>query len=322
MFETLADNIYCIKIPLPNTPLKSLNTTVIKGDDRNLVIDTGLNHDDCFEAMNNGLNALDIDRNKTDFLITHFHMDHFGLLSRLMTDNSRLYFNRPEAEILETWDNWDSTLESAKNNGFPADKLMTALENHPGFKYGTDWLPQIQHMQDNDIIHVGKYQLQCIETPGHTLGHICLYEPKNKIFIAGDHILGDITPNIQGWENNEVALADYFHSLDKVYPLEVELVVPGHRSVFSNFRERIDYLKSHHIERLDEIYGIIAKKPCNAYQTAAKMHWDIRAKTWEDFPIAQQWFATGEALAHLHYLQQEKHIKVQVVDEIYIYSLT
>ena len=314
MFEKLAENIFCIKIPLPNTPLKSLNSVVFKGADRNLVIDTGLNHDDCFTAMENGLQALDIDRNKTDFLITHFHADHFGLLTRLITPDSRLYFNRPEAEILENWGNWEPALELAKINGFPEDKLREALENHPGYKYGTSWIPEMQLLQDNDEITVGEYRLQCIETPGHTPGHICLYEAKNKIFISGDHILGDITPNIQGWEDNETALADYFRSLEKVYPFEVDLVVPGHRSIFSDFKSRIKALKAHHIERLEEVESIISTGPCNAYQTAAKMHWDIRAKTWDDFPVAQKWFATGEALAHLHYLEQEKQIERRTID--------
>jgi len=34
------------------------------------------------------------------------------------------------------------------------------------------------------------------------------------------------------------------------------------------------------------------------------MTWDIKASCWEDFPIAQQWFATGEALSHLRYLEE------------------
>jgi len=319
MIETLAKNIFCIKLPLPNTPLKSLNTTVIKSKERNLVIDTGLNHDDCYKAITDGFTELDIDRNKTDFLVTHFHADHIGLLPRLLTKSSRFYFNRPEAKILQTWKGWDKMLKLARLNGFPDDQLKLALENHPGYKYGADWLPEVQLLDDNDIITVGDYKLQCISTPGHTLGHICLYEPENKIFISGDHVLGDISPNILGWEDNSIALADFLQSLDKVYSYDVSLVVPGHRRVFSDFRGRIDQLKAHHEERLNEVLNIIHQSDCNAYTTARLMQWDIRAKSWDDFPIAQKWFATGEALAHLQYLQQNKQIKRELVDNIYHY---
>ena len=320
MIQTLAENFYCIKLPLPNTPLKSLNSVIIKGKDRNLIIDTGLNHDDCFNAMHKAIKALDIDLNRTDFLITHFHADHFGLLHRLVTASSKLYFNRPESEILESWEGWEPTLLSAKNNGFPEHQLRAALESHPGFKHGSDWTPEIQIMHDNDEITVGDYTLRCITTPGHTVGHICLYEAQHKIFIAGDHILGDITPNIQGWENNDVALADYFRSLDKVYPLDVDLVVPGHRSLMRNFKQRITELKAHHVERLEEVLSIISDNNADAYQTASQMHWDIRAKSWDDFPVAQKWFATGEALAHLHFLDQDKKIARQTVNGIFVYS--
>ena len=77
MVKTLANNIFCIKIPLPGTPLKSLNSVVFKGKDRNLVIDTGLNHDECFNAIKAGLIELDIDLNHTDFFLTPFSCRSF-----------------------------------------------------------------------------------------------------------------------------------------------------------------------------------------------------------------------------------------------------
>jgi hypothetical protein len=34
------ESLYRIIVPLPNSPLKDLNSYVIKGEDRNLIIDT------------------------------------------------------------------------------------------------------------------------------------------------------------------------------------------------------------------------------------------------------------------------------------------
>ncbi|MCK7577802.1 MAG: hypothetical protein MZV65_19755 [Chromatiales bacterium] len=39
------------------------------------------------------------------------------------------------------------------------------------------------------------------------------------------------------------------------------------------------------------------------------MTWDIDCESWEQFPIAQKWFAVGEAIAHLRYLESERRIK-------------
>jgi len=159
----------------------------------------GVEPDECFEVMKAGLEELKIDPNRNDFFITHLHADHFGLVSRLIAASSRVYFNRPDAEIIEAWPGWGPMLTYAAENGFPEGELQLAIEQHPGFKFSSEWVPELNILQDGDIINVGEYHFRCVYTPGHSLGHTCLYEPEKKILVAGDHILIDITPNIQCW---------------------------------------------------------------------------------------------------------------------------
>jgi hypothetical protein len=45
-----------------------------------------------------------------------------------------------------------------------------------------------------------------------------------------------------------------------------------------------------------------------AYEVASRMTWDIKCNSWEEFPLAQKWFATGEAISHLRYLKEKKRI--------------
>ena len=115
-------------------------------------------------------------------------------------------------------------------------------------------------------------------------------------------VLFDITPHIESWAYDTNSLADYMASLDKVYDLPVDLVLPGHRNFRGSLKERIDELKIHHRKRADEVLKVLGSETLNAYAIAARMSWDIDCETWEDFPIAQRWFATGEAIAHLRYL--------------------
>jgi glyoxylase-like metal-dependent hydrolase (beta-lactamase superfamily II) len=188
-------------------------------------------------------------------------------------------------------------------HGFPENELRTAIENHPGNRFGSDWIPALHILADGDWIDVGEYGFECVATPGHTLGHTCLYEPDQRLLIAGDHILGDITPNIQCWSDNANPLRLYLDSLDKVRHLAVDLVLPGHRSLFSNCTQRIQELEKHHKQRLDEVQKILNGSSLTAYAVASRMTWDIRG-SWEEFPVAQKWFATGEALSHLRYLEE------------------
>ncbi len=308
MPEEILPGFYRLEIPLPDSPLKSLNSYIITGSTRNLIIDTGFNRDECLAVMQKGLNDLNIDLACTDFFITHLHADHFGLVEKLKTPSSTIYFNRPDAEILDGWDGFEHMFAYAAKNGFPEFELRNAFNQHPGKKFGTQWVPELKILQDGDLLEVGDYKLTCIETPGHSLGHTCLYEADKKLLISGDHILGDITPNIQGWSDEQNMLKFYLNSLDKVSLLDVDIVLPGHRRLLKNFRERIEELKHHHMARLDEILSILDRGSRHAYGVASKMHWDIKCDSWEQFPIPQKWFATGEAIAHLRYLEETQQI--------------
>ncbi|MEE9913299.1 MAG: MBL fold metallo-hydrolase [Deltaproteobacteria bacterium] len=308
MADEIMKQLYRIVVPLPNSPLKDLNSYVIKGDNRNLIIDTGFNRSVCYEAMQQGLTQLGIDLSRTDFMLTHMHADHTGLVSRLATPTSKIFFSRIDSQVFDEDNSWQPLIDFAEINGFPADELQKALNSHPGFKYSPETKPVFTLIDDGDVIECGGYRLQCIATPGHTQGHICLYEEDRKIFFSGDHILFDITPHIESWAYTTNSLADYIASLDRVYSLSVDLVLPGHRNFQGNLKNRIDELKTHHHERADEVMDALGGKALNAYHIAAGMTWDIDCETWEDFPIAQKWFATGEAIAHLRYLEGEGRI--------------
>jgi glyoxylase-like metal-dependent hydrolase (beta-lactamase superfamily II) len=134
--------------------------------------------------------------------------------------------------------------------------------------------------------------------------------------------LVDITPNIQCWSARENPLKYYLESLDKIHKLEVDLVLPGHRRLIEDHRARIKELKEHHRLRLKEVLTILQMNSLDAFQVASRMTWDIKAKTWDEFPLAQKWFATGEALSHLIYLEEEGKLMRRVEDNITVFAKT
>ncbi|MBT4365089.1 MAG: MBL fold metallo-hydrolase [Desulfobacterales bacterium] len=321
MIEEIFPDLFRIEIPLPDSPLKSINSYVIKSDEKNLIIDTGLNRKVCLDAMLAGLKELDVDLDKTDFFITHSHADHSGLVPKLVRGSNSTYFNKPDFENLKLWKGLDYIVEYATAQGFPEDLLRKAFEGHPGFKYSPDKIPNLTLLEENDTLNCGDYSFKCIETPGHTRGHLCLYEANNKIMVSGDHILIDITPNIQCWSDEINPLKEYIDSLEKVYEMDVDLVLPGHRRCFKNFKERIDGLIEHHKQRADEIIVLLEKESKNSYQIASEMTWDIKVKSWDEFPPAQKWFATGEAISHVRYLEREGKIHRKIEKDIVMFSI-
>jgi glyoxylase-like metal-dependent hydrolase (beta-lactamase superfamily II) len=324
MIEKIAPNIFRIEIPLPTGELQSINSYIIKSGKRNLLIDTGLGTDSCVSIMTEKLKEVGADLNNTDFFITHCHRDHFGLVPRLIKDGSIIYIDKLEAEIIGKLNS--GAIEDEINgfislSGFPEKKIETIFPSMPNrnVKQGAP-LP-FRFLEDGDIIDIWDYHFKCIKTPGHSKGHVCLYEPGKKIFVSGDHLLGDITPGIQGGFNDDDPLADYLFSLDKTSRLDIEIVLPGHRNIFRNCRERINEIKIHHDQRIREVLSILKDGEKNAYETASRMSWDVEQDSWESMPLMQQFFAAGEAYAHLKYLANRNIIIQESTGSILIYSL-
>jgi glyoxylase-like metal-dependent hydrolase (beta-lactamase superfamily II) len=138
---------------------------------------------------------------------------------------------------------------------------------------------------------------------------MCLYEPRKKVLFSGDHLLNEITPGIQLRSDEGNPVKEYLSSLDKIYGLNVTLVLPGHKSIFRKCKERINELKYHHQKRTQEIISILERGRQNAYQVASQMSWDIVYDSWDLFPVMQKWFAVGEAMAHLKYLEEGGEIR-------------
>jgi glyoxylase-like metal-dependent hydrolase (beta-lactamase superfamily II) len=318
LFKEILPSLYRIKVPLLESPLKATNSYVIKGAERSLIIDTGWNREDCMTALVSGLKECGVDLRRADFFITHAHADHFGLASALAKDEARIYLSQADATDINAADApgyWEREASFARMRGFPEEELKKAFASHPGRRYRSEGYINFSILKGGDTISIGNYLFECIETPGHTEGHICLYEPSKKIFICGDHMLIDITPNILLLSDARNSLREYLVSLDKVYDLDVELVLPGHRSIFKDQKKRIRELKQHHQIRLKEVISILRKGKQNVFQIASQMTWDIGYKSWDLFPPAQKWFAFGEAMAHLKYLEAKGEVRREMEEQ-------
>lgn len=313
MVTEVYQDIYRIEVPLPQNPMKLLNSYFIRGNERNLIIDTGFNRPECKEALLGGLKELGADYSKTDIFITHLHADHSGLVSSIRTEDNTVYASRQDGHVINSLhadEYWVTLYEQFRITGLRLTEQL-AIDTHPGYCFRPDDKKVPMHcVADGDVLHVGDYELTCVHTPGHSPGHMCLYDKNKKIFFAGDMILGDITPNLCPERFALSSLTQYLQSLDKVEALDIEHVFVGHRSMLTDLQARIDSLRIHHRDRCAEALQVLEQGPLDAWEAAAQMTWQINAKNWDAFPPSQKWFATGEAYEHmLHLCEQGKVLR-------------
>lgn len=302
MPEEVAPGIHRIGVPLPKNPLREINCYVLLGRGRGLIVDTGMSREECRTALRAGFADLGLDLSRMALLITHLHVDHSGLAGEVAPECAVAYCGQPDADIINRGSDWERAAKVAGANGFPGEELRNALERHPANRYKSVGQVDFEIVRDGTEIEAGDYVFRCIHTPGHTKGHICLYDAHHKLLLSGDHILGTITPNIAAWLSADDMLREYLRSLDRVAELDIELTLPSHRRAITDCRRRIAELKHHHEVRANEALEILRQGPMTAFDVASRMTWDLSYDSFEQFPVQQKWFAAGEALSHLRYL--------------------
>ncbi len=321
----ILDGLWVFPIALPGS-LAWLNCYVIKGTNggRSLLIDTGLKEPVCTQTLMEGIKTLDLDLKNTDVFLTHLHNDHVGNAALLEKLGARIIISSIDYRIMfaSNYLNPEALIRYYLTEG--ADyALMNRLSNTI-CKAKPESFEAIE-VSDSDVLSYGEFTLECIHTPGHTPGHMCLYDSGRKTLFTGDHILFDISPFIASWEERyPYSLKNFISSLKKAKQLDVEIALPAHRSAGEqDVPERVDELLEHHMERLAEVMSVLSENgTLSAYTLASKMNWSIHGNGWDGYPDSQKLFAMDEALAHLEYLVDSGLIlKTKRADGVNIYCL-
>ncbi|MBV8718614.1 MAG: MBL fold metallo-hydrolase [Chloroflexi bacterium] len=327
----LLPGVHRLPLPLRDSPLGHVNTYLIRSDDGYLLVDCGWDTVDTLQALEGHLRALDISIGDVRHLvITHIHPDHYGLAGRLRElSKADLSFHRLERLYIESrYANPDELLgemhEWLQLNGTPQAELDRLNFGSMGIVERVKIAFPDTTLDGGEEITCGKFAFKVIWTPGHSAGHICLYDARHKILLSGDHVLPHITPSV-GLHVRAASnpLADYLDSLRLIGRLEAELVMPGHGEPFQGLPERTAELIAHHQRRLEEIRGLLAAQPevpMSGYEIASRMRWS-RRRTWDDLSGFERRMAVTEALAHVELLHARGEVHKECAEGEITYQL-
>lgn len=304
--------IFRIPLPMPG-PLREVHVYLIKGDRGHLLIDGGWDTPDNWEMLWHSLIEAGIDLAPGAIgrlLITHVHVDHIGMASRVRsTFGAEILMHAYEQVFLEPRYSEPQSLLATMNqwlkiNGVPDDHLARLRDASLAFTGHEMPGPDVT-LNGAEVVAVGPYRWQVIWTPGHSPGHVCLYEPDHQLLITGDHILPNQTPNMSLHpQSTPNPLADYLDSLVYLRELPIKLALPGHGDPFSDVRQRVDHTVEHHHRRLEELRQALQDHgPMTAWQAAHHVRWSGGRRKFEEFDMWNQRLALLETLAHLEYLR-------------------
>jgi len=304
----ITPEIIQIKMPMPleDESLSHTNAYLIRGTDGFLLVDSGWNTDKSLDALEEclaefGANISDI----SQIVLTHVHPDHYGMAGRVKKLSGATTFMH-EIEIgfiTPRYISMDELLHQTDNmlvaNGVPHDVMVRLRDATVGLEQYIDTTFPDVPLHHGEIITHDPYTFHVVWTPGHSPGHICLYEPEKKILLSGDHILPTITPNISvNPLSLDNPLGRYIQSLQEVRQLDIDLVLPGHDEPFNGLKERIDEIIRHHDQRNQQILTAMAGNARTGSEVAGEIPWGS-GSTLLDLPDFHKRMAIFETLSHL-----------------------
>jgi len=311
----IISGVHQIKVPFPQGMPGYTNAYVVEGGAGNILVDTGWDTSEALSALTSGL--------KKDFLkfrdvrkivITHLHPDHFGLASRLkQLCGATVAMHEIDAGLINArYINFGELLEEMggelRRSGVPESELLELGKASLWMRQFV-WpeAPEVS-LRDGDKLSNGSFEFEILRTPGHSPGHICLYEPRKGLFFSGDHVLYQTTPHI-GFhpQSGDNPLDDYIDSLREVKQLKVNFVFPGHGPVFNSLGLRVTEILNHHEQRKRTIMRAISDSLKTAYQIAEEIPWkvEIGGVAFRDLSPWDRRLAIMQLIAYLKSLMAE-----------------
>ena len=313
----VAPGVHWLRMPLPFA-LDHINLWLLEDNDGYTIIDCGFGSAET-RALWQRIFALHVkpDHTVTRVIATHFHPDHMGNAHWLM---QRFGVNlwTSQGEFLSAHAVHASfgpfgnapLMELFRSNGIDTERLELARARGNSYRLGVPELPlSYRRIMDGDCIAINKRDWRVIMGYGHAPEHAALYCEELSVLISGDMVLPSISTNVGVWASDPLGnpLKLFLDSTTRYGELPADTyVLPSHGLPFRGIRKRTAQLHAHHRDRLAEV-----EAACNEPQHACDL---LPVLFRRKLDMHQIFFAIGESIAHLHYLEAEGRLE-RMVDQ-------
>ncbi len=306
----VAEGVFELRLPIPFEDGLVNVFLFADGDDVDL-LDCGMNSEESVDAILAAVKELGAKRIRR-LVVTHIHPDHYGAAGTLAgAGRADLYLHRLEVPLVNPrYVELEHLVSEVHTyllvNGVPANEAEVLSNSQRALSQVVKPADAAVQLDGAELLDMGRRKLRVEWTPGHSPGHICLYESHEKLLFAGDHMLPDLSPNIGLHpQSTPDPLHEYLDGLARMAAYEPALILPAHGRPFKDAASRVATLAAHHHRRLDQILEIVAGGEMSAWNVALDL-WGPRENFYE------KRLALQEGLAHLQALAVEGRVVKRV----------
>jgi glyoxylase-like metal-dependent hydrolase (beta-lactamase superfamily II) len=214
------------------------NAFLVKGRDRDLLVDTGMAVAPLKAALSPWLDK------QLVLFTTHAHVDHVG--GHHEFPGAEIFVHPSEADALRRPDRssrlgfeqfGEGMLAGLCAAGFDTSGVLIDAVPHDGFDIEACRRPgtaATRLVSEGDVVDLGDRRFEVLHLPGHSPGSIALWDRADGTFIAGDAVYdGTIVDDIPGAD-----IGNYRRTMQRLLHLPVRTVHGGHNRSFGPGRLR------------------------------------------------------------------------------------
>ena len=296
-------SVHRITLPTP-FPVGPVNVYVVRGDGL-ILFDTGPKIDEAYDALIAALRRLHLTPSDLDaIVVTHGHLDHIGLLRRLVQESGAATYGH--SFVMAQWTYGEDKAvqrrayfsELFASYGVAEPEALECIEHWNGYRVYADDVELNHAIGQGDSM----FGFDIHHLPGHSPSDLVFNDSQRGFAITGDHLLPDISPNplmrkpLPG-KPKVKSLVEYRESLRRCRELDLDLCFPGHGDPFRNHRDVIDRLLQRHDTRTAQVLALLQERSHSPYEVSRAL-----------FPRLETrylYLGLSAAIGHLEVLEEE-----------------